>query len=60
MLFASANFFKSYCVHGRDAQTDSQRERQTDIFFLFRVRRHTKHGHSSKGENLVFFFYSCD
>ena len=64
ILFGSANSFESYCVlmkvHVRSArQPDGQTDRQTEIsLFLFCLLRHTKHEHSSKGENFVF--PSCD
>ena len=49
----SANFFESYCVHRQIPRTYRRTDRQTDgIFFcFFLVLRHTKHEHSSKGEN---------
>ena len=65
-MFGSANCFESYCVHMKSPrtyspttrQTDKHPNRQTDIFYcLFCLLRHTKHEHSSKGENF-FFFYS--
>ena len=62
ILFGSANFFKSYCVHMISPRTyvhpDRQTDRQTEISFgLFCLLRHTNHEHLSKGE---FFFHSCD
>ena len=61
ILFGSANFFESYCVHSKSPRTaghpDRHRDRQTDrrqFFFLFCFLRHTKHEHSSKGENFFF------
>ena len=57
ILFGSANPFESYRVYMKSPCTD----RQTDgngFFCLFCLLRHTKHEHSSKGEN--FFFHSCD
>ena len=63
ILFGSASFFESYCVHKKSPRTyvqpDIQTDGQTEIFFcLFCFLRHTKHEHSSNGEN--FFFHSCD
>ena len=59
ILFGSANFFESYCVHSKSSRTDRQTDRQTEIFFcLYCLLRHTKHKRSSTGEN--FFFHSCD
>ena len=67
ILFVSANSFESYFVHMKSPptysqtirQTDRQTYRRTELFFcLFCLLRHTKHEHSSKGEN--FFFHSCD
>ena len=59
ILFGSANSFDSYCVHMKSPWTyvlpDIQTDRQTEIFFcLFCLPRHTKHEHSSKGENFFF------
>ena len=59
ILFGSANSFESYCVHMKSPRTyvqpDIQTDSQTEIFFcLFCLLRHTKHEHSSKGENFFF------
>ena len=54
ILFGSANYIESYCVH---SQTDRQTGRQTDrrnFFCLFCILRLTKHEHSSKGKNFFF------
>ena len=60
ILFGSANSFESYCVHMKSpctyVQPDIQTDRQTDIFGLFCLLRHTNHEHSSKGENFLNFF----
>ena len=60
ILFGSANSLESYCVHSKSQRTARQIDRQTygNFFCLFCLLRHTKHEHSSKGEN--FFFHSCD
>ena len=53
ILFGSANSFKSYCVTGRDVQTDvhtyMQTERQTEICSLLVLSSNTYK--TSKGEN---------
>ena len=63
ILFGCANSFESYCVHMKSPrtysqttrQTDRQTDRQTGIFFcLFCLLIHTKHEHSSIGENFFF------
>ena len=59
ILFGSANFFKSYCVHMKSPRTcvhpDRQTDRQTKIFFgLFCLLRHKSHKPLSKGENFFF------
>ena len=61
ILFGSANSFESYCVHIKSPRTYSQTtkraDRQTEIFIcLFCLLRHTKHEHSSKGENFFFTY----
>ena len=74
ILFGSANSFESYCVHSENPRTYVQPDRQTEIFTSsshmeyvkresivfcsFYFLRHTKHEHSSKGEN--FFIHSCN
>ena len=57
--FGPANFFESYCIQSKSPRTarhpDRHPDRQTKIFFcLFCLLRHTKHEHSSKGENFFF------
>ena len=60
ILFGSANSFESYCVHMKRPRTYVRTDRQTEILFcLVWLLIHTKHKHSSKGENF-FFFHSCD
>ena len=56
ILFGSVNSFESYCVHMKSPRTYSQTTRQTNgnFFCLFCLLRHTKHEHSSKGENCFF------
>ena len=68
ILFRSANSFESFCVDMKsprsyrqtDRQTDSQTGRQADkrkfFFCLFCLLRHTKHEHSSTGENFFFTY----
>ena len=60
ILFGSANSFESYCVHMKSPLTYIHPDRQTDgnFFCSFCLLTHSKHEHSSKGEN--FFIYSCD
>ena len=58
ILFGSANSFESYCVHIKRPCTYRQTDRRK-FFLLVCLLRHTKHEHSSKGENF-FFFHSCD
>ena len=61
ILFGSANFFKSYCVHMKSPRTYVHPDRQTDgnLFCSFCLLTYTKHEDSSKGENF-FFFHSCE
>ena len=57
ILFGSANSFESYCVHMKSPRTYVQTDRQADgrdFFCLYCLVRHTKHEHSSKGENFFF------
>ena len=58
ILFGSANSFESYCVYSKSPRTYVQPDIQTDrrnLFFWFLyLQRHTRHEHSSKGENFFF------
>ena len=54
ILFGSAYSFESYCVHSKSPHTTRQTDRRK-FFCSFCFLRHTKHEHSSKGEN---FFIS--
>ena len=60
-FFGSANSFESYRVHIKSPRTYIQTDRQTEgnFFRSFCLLRHTKHEHSSKGENF-FFLQLCD
>ena len=67
IFFGYANSFESYCVHMKslrtyvhpDIQTDTQIDRQTEIFFCsFCLLTYIKHEHSSKGENFFFFTHA--
>ena len=50
ILFGSANSFESYCVHSKSPRPD--RQTYGKIFFcLFCLLRHTKHEHSSRGDD---------
>ena len=53
ILFVSANSFESYCVHMKSPRTYSQTDRRKFFLCLFCLLRHTKHKHSSKGENFI-------
>ena len=71
ILFGAANSFENYCVHMKSPRRDRQTARRTDgrtdgrtyiqtefFFCLFCLLRHTKHEHSSKEENFVFFTHA--
>ena len=56
--FGSANSFESYWVHMKSPRMYSQTTRQSEtdgnFFCSFCLLRHTKHEHSSKGDNFLF------